>query len=126
MARCGAEFWRGQLEAWHRSDLTQRDYCATHGLSEKSFYRWTMISATRLAETDFLNGRSSVSIAANLRATGWGVRDRRLYGEGENFLTRNRQLTQAARVEDFPDAMGVAIIMLSVFAFLVFIMFLAS
>ena len=40
MARRGAEFWRGQLEAWHRSDLTQRDYCATHGLSEKSFYRW--------------------------------------------------------------------------------------
>ena len=40
MARHGAEFWRGQLEAWHRSDLTQREYCATHGLSEKSFYRW--------------------------------------------------------------------------------------
>ncbi len=40
MARRGAEFWRGQLEAWHRSDLTQRDYCAQHGLSEKSFYRW--------------------------------------------------------------------------------------
>lgn len=40
MARRGAEFWRGQLEAWHRSDLTQRDYCARHGLSEKSFYRW--------------------------------------------------------------------------------------
>ena len=40
MARRGAEFWRGQLEAWHRSDLTQREYCATHGLSEKSFYRW--------------------------------------------------------------------------------------
>ena len=40
MARRGAEFWRGQLEAWHQSDLTQRDYCAAHGLSEKSFYRW--------------------------------------------------------------------------------------
>jgi hypothetical protein len=40
MARRGAEFWRGQLEGWHRSDLTQREYCATHGLSEKSFYRW--------------------------------------------------------------------------------------
>ena len=40
MARRGAEFWRGQLEAWHRSNLTQRDYCAQHGLSEKSFYRW--------------------------------------------------------------------------------------
>ena len=40
MARRGAEFWRGHLDAWHRSDLTQREYCATHGLSEKSFYRW--------------------------------------------------------------------------------------
>jgi hypothetical protein len=40
MARRGAEFWRGQLEAWHRSDLTQREYCARHELSEKSFYRW--------------------------------------------------------------------------------------
>ena len=40
MARRGAEFWRVQLEGWHRSDLTQRDYCAQHGLSEKSFYRW--------------------------------------------------------------------------------------
>ena len=40
MARRGAAFWRGQLETWCRSDLTQREYCATHGLSEKSFYRW--------------------------------------------------------------------------------------
>ena len=38
--RHGAEFWRGHLDAWHRSDLTQREYCATHVLSEKSFYRW--------------------------------------------------------------------------------------
>ena len=38
--RRGAEFWRRHLEAWHRSDLTQRDYCASQGLSEKSFYRW--------------------------------------------------------------------------------------
>ena len=38
MARRGAAFWRGQLETWCRSDLTQREYCATHGLSEKSFY----------------------------------------------------------------------------------------
>ena len=38
--RHGAEFWRGHLEAWHRSDLTQREYCATYGLGEKAFYRW--------------------------------------------------------------------------------------
>ncbi len=38
--RHGAEFWRRHLEAWHGSDFTQREYCALHGLSEKSFYRW--------------------------------------------------------------------------------------
>lgn len=38
--RHGREFWRQHLEAWHRSDLTQREYCANHGLGEKAFYRW--------------------------------------------------------------------------------------
>ena len=38
--RHGAEFWRVHLEAWHRSDLTQRAYCAQHGLGEKAFYCW--------------------------------------------------------------------------------------
>ena len=40
--RRGAEFWRQHLETWDCSDLTQKDYCATHGLSEKSFYRWRL------------------------------------------------------------------------------------
>ena len=31
MARRGAEFWRGQLEGWHHSDLTQREYSAQQG-----------------------------------------------------------------------------------------------
>jgi len=38
--RQGQKFWQAHLEAWYRSDLTQRDYCASHGLGEKSFYRW--------------------------------------------------------------------------------------
>jgi hypothetical protein len=38
--RHGQEFWRAHLEAWHRSDLTQREYCASHGLGEKAFYPW--------------------------------------------------------------------------------------
>jgi len=38
--RHGAEFWRGHLAAWHQSDLTQRAYCARHGLGERAFYRW--------------------------------------------------------------------------------------
>ena len=38
--RHGQEFWQAHLESWHRSDLTQREYCATQGLGEKAFYRW--------------------------------------------------------------------------------------
>ena len=34
------EFWQGQLEAWRRSGLTQVAYCASQGLSIKSFYHW--------------------------------------------------------------------------------------
>ena len=38
--RHGAEFWAAHLATWHRSDLTQKEYCASHGLGEKAFYRW--------------------------------------------------------------------------------------
>lgn len=38
--RHGSEFWRGHLEAWRLSDLTQLAYCASHGLGIKSFSRW--------------------------------------------------------------------------------------
>lgn len=38
--RHGQAFWLAHLEAWHRSDLTQREYCANQGLGEKAFYRW--------------------------------------------------------------------------------------
>ncbi len=38
--RHGQEFWRVHIEAWRRSDLTQREYCAAQGLGEKAFYRW--------------------------------------------------------------------------------------
>ncbi len=34
------EFWQGHLAAWHQSELTQRAYCAQHGLGERAFYRW--------------------------------------------------------------------------------------
>lgn len=34
------EFWQGQLEGWRRSGLTQVAYCASRGLSIKSFHRW--------------------------------------------------------------------------------------
>ena len=35
-----SEFWQGHVEAWRQSGLTQVDYCASHELSIKSFYRW--------------------------------------------------------------------------------------
>ena len=38
--RRGAKFWREHIQAWDRGDLTQAAYCAAHGLSTKSFYRW--------------------------------------------------------------------------------------
>ena len=38
--RHGVEFWQGHLAAWHQSDLTQRAYCAQHGLGVRAFYRW--------------------------------------------------------------------------------------
>lgn len=38
--RHGAEYWRKHLEAWHQSDLTQKAYCASQGLSVESLRRW--------------------------------------------------------------------------------------
>jgi hypothetical protein len=36
-ARYGEAFWRAHHEAWKRSDLKQREYRASHGLSLKVF-----------------------------------------------------------------------------------------
>lgn len=33
-------FWRMHIDGWRRSELTQRAYCAVHGLSRKSFCNW--------------------------------------------------------------------------------------
>ena len=38
--RHGLEFWREHVQNWVRSDLTQREYCAAHGLGERAFHRW--------------------------------------------------------------------------------------
>lgn len=38
--RHGAEYWQSHLEAWHQSDLTQKAYCASQGLSVESLRRW--------------------------------------------------------------------------------------
>lgn len=38
--REAAEFWKGHLDGWRHSGLTQVAYCASFGLSIKSFARW--------------------------------------------------------------------------------------
>jgi len=38
--RHGLEYWRRHLEAWHQSDLTQKAYCTSQGLSVESLRRW--------------------------------------------------------------------------------------
>ena len=38
--RESAAFWEGHLEGWRQSGLTQVAYCASCGLSIKSFARW--------------------------------------------------------------------------------------
>jgi hypothetical protein len=39
-ARYGEAFWRSHHEAWKRSDLNQREYCAAQGLSLKACGNW--------------------------------------------------------------------------------------
>ena len=39
-ARYGEAFWRAHHDAWKRSDLNQREYCAAQGLSLKAFGNW--------------------------------------------------------------------------------------
>lgn len=38
--RQGEAFWRAHHEAWKRSDLNQRQYCAAHNLPPKGFENW--------------------------------------------------------------------------------------
>jgi hypothetical protein len=40
-------YWRRLLRRWKRSGQTGRDFCATHGLSEPSFYAWRREIAQR-------------------------------------------------------------------------------
>jgi hypothetical protein len=76
--RYGLEFWRGHLEAWHRGDLSQRDYCAKHGLSVKTFCRWRgkekAAAKSSLTLVPASVGASSMGHAVRLRSPGgWQV-----------------------------------------------------
>ena len=39
--------WRDLITRWERSDLTIRDFCSDHRISEPSFYAWRRELATR-------------------------------------------------------------------------------
>jgi hypothetical protein len=39
-ARYGEIFWRAHHESWKRSDLNQREYCESQGISLKAFGNW--------------------------------------------------------------------------------------
>jgi transposase len=39
-ARYGEAFWRTHHEVWKRSDLNQREYCESQGISLKAFGNW--------------------------------------------------------------------------------------
>jgi hypothetical protein len=47
--RHGLAFWRKHVEEWCRSDLTQREYCANNGISERAFHRWRSREKTAIA-----------------------------------------------------------------------------
>ena len=42
-ARYGEAFWRTHHEAWQRSDLNQREYCESQGLSLNAFGNWRAV-----------------------------------------------------------------------------------
>ena len=61
--RYGEAFWRAHHEAWCRSELNQREYCAAHGIPLKAFGNWrTRFKAEpRLPEPKLLYRRHHLS-----------------------------------------------------------------
>jgi transposase-like protein len=47
------KFWRRMVRQCQRSELTNRDFCAEHGLAEASFYAWRRIIAERDQQAAF-------------------------------------------------------------------------
>ena len=62
-ARYGEEFWHAHHEAWKRSDLNQREYCASQRISLKAFGNWRakFMSEPQAPARKLLYRRGSVS-----------------------------------------------------------------
>ena len=62
--------WRGHVEAWRKSGLSQADYCPIHGLNPKTFSTWTRrkLSLAPNAQIDLIPVEVTPS-AAPLTAT---------------------------------------------------------
>ena len=89
--RRGLDYWQKHLEAWDQSDLTQEAYCASHGLSTKSFYRWRRKQKDSIAPGQPLTlvpvsvgGSSTQSIVRLHSPGGWRIE---LPGAGAVWLT---------------------------------------
>lgn len=61
--RYGEAFWRAHHEAWCRSELNQREYCAAHGIPLKAFGNWRarFKAEPRLPEPKLLYRRRHLS-----------------------------------------------------------------
>jgi Transposase len=61
--RHGEAFWRTHHEAWKRSDLNQRQYCAAQGIALKAFGNWRarFKAEPKLAERRLLYRRGGLS-----------------------------------------------------------------
>ena len=55
------QIWLGRIERWQRSQLTVRDFCTRHQLSEPSFYSWRRL----LTERGLLPAAGAAAAQAN-------------------------------------------------------------
>lgn len=63
--------WLGWVRGWQRSQLSIRDYCARHHLSEPSFYSWKRVLAERglLAPSDTTTQTNTANTNATTNAS---------------------------------------------------------
>jgi transposase-like protein len=67
--RYGEAFWRSHHESWKRSELNQREYCESQGLSLKAFGNWRakFKAEPQVSERKLLYRRGGVSHTSSHR-----------------------------------------------------------